>query len=269
MKSLLGKAIDGPLKFVYETQLWNRLFKNRCELGYWRKNLAAMEAWYSGEQEFRGFPFPEGTEKETRFDPTTNAAMTYIDAENRLASYLTDLRLGADAFAGKKVADIGSGPMPTLLVFEDCERWCVDHLIDDYEELGYPLEQYREEVTFLGASSESMPVEDDFFDAVISRNALDHVDDFDATAAEICRATKPGGWIHLLLNYHPPTRTETQILSDERVRRVFAGRDLRIVEEEEDAWGFEGGKTVLWSNVPEKLIQPKGAVRLDSVATGV
>lgn len=266
MKSIISSLLDGPLRSIFATKLWNRLGKNRFELDYWRTNIAAMTKWYRGEEKFREFPYPTEAEKETRYDERTNAAITYIEAENRLATYLSDLHLDAKVFSGKRVADIGSGPMPTLMVFEDCERWCIDHLMGQYEGLGYPNEHYSKDVTYLEAQSESLPVEDGFFDAVISRNALDHVDDFDKTAKEISRSLKLGGWIHILLNYHEPTRTETQVLTDERVKHAFAGHNLRIITEEEGAWGFEGGKTVLWSNLPDDMITTGAAMELQQAS---
>ncbi len=36
-------------------------------------------------------------------------------------SYLVELQLGADAFAGKRVLEIGCGPVP-ILPFDDCEQ---------------------------------------------------------------------------------------------------------------------------------------------------
>jgi SAM-dependent methyltransferase len=233
---------------IYTTSLWNRFGKNSRELDYWRKNIDSMIDWYRGKKEWR-FAFPAEHEKEFRYDLRKNAIMTYVKRETTAATYLSDLRLASSSFAGMRVADIGSGPFPTLLVFENCERYCLDHLIDDYRKLGYPLDEYESEVTFVNCKSEAMPFDDDFFDVVLSRNALDHVDDFDATSKEIKRVLRPDGVLCILVNCHKPTKTETQSLSDDIIQRAFGELGVQKVTETQGAWGFTDGKTVLWSNM--------------------
>lgn len=233
-------------RYLYQTRLWNRLSKNSRELAYWRGNINKMIDWYTGVEQWR-WPFPSEEQKEKRFDLRKNAIMTYIGFENDNASYLRDLQLSASAFEGGRVADFGSGPLPTLLVFNNCERYCLDHLMDTYRQIGYPLEEYERQITFVNCKSECVPFPDAFFDAVLSRNALDHVDDFQKTASEMKRVLRPGGVLRILVNYHPPTKTETQMLSDELVTRAFAGLEIEKVSEESGAWGFPDGTTVLWS----------------------
>jgi hypothetical protein len=41
-------------------------------------------------------------------------------------SYHVELQLDADAFAGKRVLEIGCGPLVPILQFDDCERHGVD-----------------------------------------------------------------------------------------------------------------------------------------------
>ena len=110
--------------------------------------------------------------------------------------------------------------------------------MQDYRDLGYPLEEFEDEIRFVHAKSEKLPFEDRYFDAVISRNALDHVDDFEATCQEICRGIKPSGIVHILLNYHAPTPTEPQLLNDELVVKHFDDMELKVVQRQNDAWGF-------------------------------
>ena len=41
-------------------------------------------------------------------------------------------------------------PLPTLKVFKNCkERYCVDHLIDDYGKIGYRQKMYSEDIKFI------------------------------------------------------------------------------------------------------------------------
>jgi SAM-dependent methyltransferase len=68
-----------------------------------------------------------------------------------------------------------------------------------------------------------MPFENHFFDAVISVNAIDHVDDFFKTASEIIRVLKPNGKIRLHVHYHIKTQTEPLELNDTIVENAFRG----------------------------------------------
>lgn len=229
------------------------MFKNRRELGHWRDRRDAIVKWFRGEQPYL-FPFPDEAIKVYGFDEQTNALSTFIKIENQHASYLTDLRLRADSFRGFKVADLGSGPFPTLLVFDDCDRYCVDHLIKEYQQLGFPLSLYKSEIHFVHAKAEEIPVPSKFFDVIISRNALDHVDDFQATAREIKRVLKADGILHILVNYHLPTATEPHVLNDSIILENFGELKLRKLSETQGAWGFVGGKTALWSNASEAYL---------------
>ena len=222
--------------YLYGTRFWHSVFKKRNELRHWRDRRDSVVKWFRAEQPYF-FPYPDDDIK--------------VKVENQHASYLKDLQLRADSFRGLRVADIGSGPFPTLLVFQDCDRYCIDHLIGDYQRLGFPLSAFKSDVHFIHAKTEKIPVPDMFFDAVVSRNALDHVDDFEATAAEIRRILKPDGILHILVNYHLPTGTEPHVLNDSAILRNFGNLKLRKLCEAQDAWGFTGGKTVLWSNAPE------------------
>lgn len=239
--------------YLYGTRVWHSVFKNRGELRHWELRKLSIVKWYRGEGSYL-FPCPNSESKVSGFDELTNALLTFIGVETKHASYLKDLWLTKESFSGARVADIGSGPFPTLLVFEDCERYCIDHLMESYRKMGYPISAFEPQLRFIGAKSESVPVTDGFFDAVISRNALDHVDDFDATAREIKRILRPSGILHVLVNYHRPTPTEPHVLNDAVILRNFESLGVRKISEAADSWGFDGGKTVLWSNAPAAIL---------------
>ena len=59
-----------------------------------------------------------------------------------------------------------------------------------------------------------MPFSEGHFDAVVWVNAIDHVDDFAATAAEIQRVLRPDGVFRMHVHYHPPTVAEPVELND-------------------------------------------------------
>ena len=76
-----------------------------------------------------------------------------------------------------------------------------------------------------------MPYVDSYFDAVISVNALDHVDDFRQVASEIQRVVKVGGMVYFEVEYHAPTVNEPQHLNDTVVLESFSSCNMRKVVE--------------------------------------
>ena len=209
-----------------------------------------MEKWYDGTGDYY-FPSPTDDKKVKDFDKKTNSILTYISTYLDYGTYLTDLKLSKDSFKGMKVADIGCGPLPTTLVFENCDKtYCVDHLINEYKKLGYPQGDVYKDVSFVNAKSERMPFDSNFLDAVISVNALDHVDDFSKTANEIKRVLRKDGQLHLLINCHKTvTSTEPLALSEDFVLDCFKDIDnFRVINKVEKGYGFKDGETILFSN---------------------
>jgi SAM-dependent methyltransferase len=240
--------LRAPLaRSLYHTRLWHRFFKPNTETRHWVALIEHIQKWYEGKEKFV-FPFPAESEKETRYDHLQNALLTFISAELKNATYLRDLNLSSDSFAGLKVADVGSGPFPTLLVFQNCERYCIDPLLDTYRWFGFPLDHFEPHVRFVNAPAERMPFPDGFFDVIVSRDALDHVTDFHEASQEILRVLKPGGQVHVLLNYHEPTASEPLEINDAQVAQEFSRLGLQPCKRWPGAWGFPAGMTVLWSN---------------------
>jgi ubiquinone/menaquinone biosynthesis C-methylase UbiE len=140
---------------------------------------------------------------------------------------LEQLQLPADHFRGKRVLEVGCGPLAPILQFSDCERYGLDPLVKRYKRLGFPLDRYQ--VNFICAGAEEIPIPDNFFDAVISVNAIDHVDDFNKAAAEVQRVLKPGGFVYMEIEYHEPTVTEPQVLSDDIVLKAFPDCNMQKI----------------------------------------
>lgn len=141
-------------------------------------------------------------------------------------AFTTVFDLDDSFYAGKRILDIGCGPRGSLeWATMARERVGVDPLAKAYKRLNGG----RHAMTYVAARSERMPFPDEHFDVVSSVNSLDHVDDLDATIAEITRVTRRGGDFLLLTNVnHPPTRTEPQSFSWEVLDR-FEG--FEVLEE--------------------------------------
>lgn len=195
-------------------------YKYHAELEFWKNELIKYQKWYNNEiTEHYGEPSPKDEEKIKKHSLKDSAILTWFNIHQQI-KYIEDLSLDKKAFSGMKILDIGSGPFPSALVFEECELYCLDPLISCYIEAGFPV-HYYDGVKFICGFSEKIPTDDNFFDAVISVNAIDHVDDFFKTALEIKRVLKPNGKLRMHIHYHKKTQTEPIELNDEIVKSAF------------------------------------------------
>ncbi len=141
-----------------------------------------------------------------------------------------------------RLLDIGCGPaLPARHLLYD-ELWCVDPLFERYVQAGFCITGFN--VVLVPFYAENLwGIPDDFFDTVVSVNALDHVDDFEAAIGEIERVAKPGALIRIRLHYHTPTPTEPMELSDERVEAAFSQFPVRALmplsDSSQTLWGTE------------------------------
>ena len=133
--------------------------------------------------------------------------------------YLQDLALAKDAFHGMRLLDVGAGPMASATCFKGADLYCLEPLLPRYLDAGFPIHYYN--ARFVCARSEAIPVADGFFDAVISVNAIDHVDDIAESAAEIKRVLKPGGLFRMHVHYHLATTCEPLAFTDEMFLHLF------------------------------------------------
>jgi SAM-dependent methyltransferase len=246
MKGWRPAAVATLRRFTYLVpRALSRRLKGRAELFFWRAELERYVRWYDGEPLY-GVPGPSPEQRVTGHSREVDAALTFLRVY-QFNRYRKDLDLERGALRGKRVLDVGCGPFPSLLVFEGCEPHGIDPLVDRYEAAGYPLDLWRGEgYTYHAASAERMPFPDAHFDAVVSVNAIDHVDDLAVVADEIRRVLRPGGMLRLQLHYHRPTVTEPVTLDDAVVQDHFGwARDLSKLKD--TAYHLEGERLTLWT----------------------
>jgi len=236
--------------FVYLQSLLNS--KQSNELEFWKNELDLYEKWYDNRiSSHYGEPAPLDDQKVRIYNHKHNAIITWLKI-HQYQKYLEDLSMDKNDFENFKVLDVGSGPVPSALVFENCEIFCLDPLLSDYLKIGYPI-HYYDHVKFICGYSENIPIENHFFDAIISVNSIDHVDDFFLTVKELQRVLKPHGLIRMHIHYHKKTNREPIELNDEIVKKAFNWcLGWRKISESQRKHGFilknEDEKYALWSN---------------------
>ncbi len=247
MKNLIKSAYK---RVIPQLKNGEALNKNEAELKFWRKTILDLISWYNGEKELYGTPCPDAIEKIKGNPIAHNAILTWHKIHQE-SKYLADLDLRQNVFAGMKLLDIGAGPIPSATVFEGATLYSLDHLMGNYLEIGYPVHYYNHSF-FVHAKSEALPFEDNFIDAVISVNAIDHVDDFWATSKEIQRVLRPDGLFRMHVHYHTKTVCEPIELNDEVFESAYQWLSgLYKVSESDTKFGSrakEGEKYAVWSN---------------------
>ena len=151
------------------------------------------------------------------------------------AIYTSAFGLSHQDYRGKCILDIGCGPRGSLEWADMvAERVGLDPLVPQYLNLGAE----RHKMQYCTAPSHRIPFADGHFDIVTCLNALDHVDDFEGTVAEIKRVAKLGGLFLLSTEIdHPPTPTEPISLSKETLQAFqpeFEVLSERLVGSPED-----------------------------------
>jgi len=100
--------------------------------------------------------------------------------------------------ADLNILEIGGGATQMIDFFGKGNKYAVDPLADFYmREFSGIL---YSDVSWFKSKVEEMPYKNDFFDIIIMRNVLDHVDSASMTLSEIRRVLKKGGVVYLGLN---------------------------------------------------------------------
>lgn len=131
----------------------------------------------------------------------------------------TDLvQLSPSDYRGKRLLDIGCGPLGTLEWADmAAERVGLDPLADRYRLLGTG----HHKMTYVTAHSEAIPYADGYFDIVSCFNALDHVDDLDLTVAEIKRVLAKDGLFLLAVDTNHAATIAEPIVIDWQIGEKF------------------------------------------------
>jgi SAM-dependent methyltransferase len=245
--------------------------KHLSELAWWEEGLRRRVAWYRGELTMYGQPPPTDEEKQVKATVEASAGVTTVAVS--LNRYPEALKIPRDHFAGKKILDLGCGPYPLSIAFEDCQIIGLDPLVHEYETAGFPLSEFADRVTFVRGFAEDMPFSSQSFDAIISVNAIDHVDNFADTAREISRVLKKNGVLRMQVHYHAPTKLEPIPLDDDKILGHLGHLGIEKVSEEVPSIQARGPDSiptvapeerfVVWANdaAAPTDSQPGGSIR--------
>jgi SAM-dependent methyltransferase len=136
--------------------------------------------------------------------------------------YCHYLDITPESFRDKIILDIGCGPHGAISCFKAKLKFAVDPLVHAYHRL---FDLSGQDVVYLACGSEKIPLIDGAVDIVISRNALDHVDDVEETVNELFRVLRRGGQIILSINYQEsPHICEPHVINEKILSRLLDGR---------------------------------------------
>jgi len=123
-----------------------------------------------------------------------------LDLEGYWAGERRHFGLKADFFAGRRVLDVGCGPVGLIhFLPEAALRLRLDPLLPEYQER-LPLAAPQ---LSLAASGESLPLRDGSVEVCICFNALDHMKEPAAALAEMHRVLGPGGTLLVMVHDFP------------------------------------------------------------------
>jgi SAM-dependent methyltransferase len=254
--TILRFSLDRIAKLRFKRRFGYLPAKQFGELWFWDGRIQREYInWYRGKiAHLDGVPAPiDGTKIKIRdFDLKENAIHTWVNAN--IDRYPNRLRVPGDYFSGKRILDIGCGPNPYVLGLTNCRVFGLDQLLSEYRKLGFPLDKFSDRLTYVAGCAERMPFEDNCFDAVVSVNAIDHVDDLLATAKEVTRILRPEGILRMETHYHQAKNIEEPwVLNDDVIIKYFGHLGMRKISEIPFTRLFpehpeRGEKLVVWAN---------------------
>lgn len=251
----LQHKLNRLLSFVGQNSLLSKLVPKRAlEAYFWQKELANYQTWFTGGvASYYQTPSPKNKPPvHSIHDPKYDPLLAWFHL-HQAPKYLHDLCLPKTAFVNQTILDIGSGPIPSAAIFEKINLFCLDPLMDVYQKAGYPTHIYEGNIKFVNARAEKMPFADKSFDAVISVNALDHVEDLKRVSQEIKRVLKKGGKLAIHFHHHPVTFTEPISKTETEIAEIFSWcKNLKQVKKTNKKFGWQkttkGEYYTVWHN---------------------
>ncbi|UFJ39138.1 class I SAM-dependent methyltransferase [Brevibacillus humidisoli] len=144
------------------------------------------------------------------FNLANDGKMTYTEWQfqkgDQTIQFFLPYHSQQQMFAGKTVLDIGcggGGKTCYYATFGPQEIVGID-IVPHYAEEGNAFAREKglaDVARFLTADASAMPFDDNSFDTIIMNDAMEHVDNPEATLEECFRVLKPGG--HLYINFPP------------------------------------------------------------------
>ena len=234
--------------------------KRAGELAFWRSEIDTYVRWLTGERlDLYGITPPAAHEIIPADTLALSAILTWIRKD--AGKYLRHLGVPAGIFRGKRLLEVGCGPLPYALCFTECSIIALDPLLSLYLEAGYPMHSYSHRLHYICAAGEDIPLAPASVDAVLSVNAIDHVDDLRQVAREINRALTPDGLILIEAHYHDPRPLEPLAIDDAVMADLFRTRRLRKVAERTFTQLYpmypdrRDERLAVWTNRPETLCE--------------
>ena len=131
-----------------------------------------------------------------------------IIARNQLSGLLWMAKKPEGYLDGKVVIEIGPGCCCGLDVSKASMKILVEPIAEAYRDNNLLIDN-GQSALYLTCGSEKIPLFGDYADVVIASNSLDHVEDINASVAELWRVLKPKGELFLNIEInHEPTVCE-------------------------------------------------------------
>lgn len=192
--------------------------KYQDEYQWWKWSIEhQILPWYRGELRDLEYyaPIPP---REPGGPVTLEAAIMAL--RDAVSEFYPERQLGLDRTRDYGlVLDIGSGPLCPTTVLHGL-TFAVDPGFSAYRQMGYPVDRWGA-VLIEHAAEDLWMLPSGIFDTILSHNALNHVDDFERTIAEMERLARPTAFWRIQAEYHEPTLAEPILLTDERIQAAF------------------------------------------------
>ena len=99
----------------------NVKIKQNTEIAFWKSELQTYMDWYNGNLPvLYNTSCPSLTQKVTGNTLLQSAILTWTELHQK-PKYLNDLDVDRNCFSGKKVLDVGCGPIPSAICFEQID----------------------------------------------------------------------------------------------------------------------------------------------------